>query len=134
MLNDEASQVVTKTTKPKVIIQTKKLHENLEDFSSLSGKKAGRVGSLVFKVVVLLLLLANAVFSFLSYVTTREEFRFTVLSNGGLENYQMLKTLYASPAFQQANTLSIYQLMERVEQTLTATQVSSDTTDPSVAN
>jgi hypothetical protein len=44
------------------------------------------------------------------------------MSNGGTENYQMLKTLYASPAFQQAATLNIYQLIDQVEQTLASAQ------------
>lgn len=48
------------------------------------------------------------------------------MSNGGLENYQMLQKLYISPAFQQASTLSIYQLINRVEETLVTTQATTE--------
>jgi hypothetical protein len=71
------------------------------------------------------LLLLNAIIGFLTYLTTKEQFRFTIMSSGGLENYQMLQNLYASPAFQQASTLSIYQLIERIDQTLASVQEDS---------
>jgi len=120
MATKETSSVLTKTTKPSVIVQTQKVGR--ASFSEESAFRTFCKGRWIWKALVILLLLVNAAISFLSYLTVKEHFRFTLMSNGGVENYQMLKVLYASPAFQQASTLSIYQLIERIDQTLASVQ------------
>lgn len=48
----------------------------------------------------------------------KEQQNFTIMSNGGVENYEMLKSIYSTPEFETASTLSVYQLIDRVNQTL----------------
>jgi hypothetical protein len=122
MVVKESSKVITKTTKPKVIIQTKKLNEPAPSTLSTPSHK----GKWIWKAIICLLLIINLSIGFLNYLTSREQLRFTIMSNGGLENYQMLQKLYISPAFQQASTLSIYQLINRVEETLVTTQATTE--------
>ncbi|MDR2415872.1 MAG: hypothetical protein LBD75_04665 [Candidatus Peribacteria bacterium] len=116
--------VVARTTKPKVVIQTKRLSDQLPSAYTLApepccGHKCHK-GKWIWKVLLLLVLLANLGLAYCTYKMICEQQQFVINSNGGQENYNMLKDIYATPEFQQASTLSVYQLMERVEQTLTA--------------
>lgn len=131
MVVKEASDVLTKTTKPQVIIQTKKLNED-PDPSEKTRCGHSHGGKWMWKLFIVLLLLINMVFSFLAYFNSKEQLRFTIMSNGGIENYQMLQTLYKDPAFQQASTLSIYQLMERIHQTLASVQTQGEENPASI--
>jgi hypothetical protein len=131
--NTETDDVVVKTTKPKVIVQTKSLDSALpvaathlpQDPCSHHHKGKG-----IWKILIILLLGANLIVSILNYRASKEQQDFTMMSNGGRENYQMLKNLYESPAFQQASTLSIYQLVEKVNQTLASAQGKPEGTSP----
>jgi hypothetical protein len=79
--------------------------------------------------VVFLLVLVNLFFTLWMFWMLRdqqalieEQQAFQVLSNGGLENYQQMKAIYATPEYQQATSIGVYQLMERVNQTLASVQ------------
>jgi hypothetical protein len=113
--------VVAKTTKPKVVVQTKKLNEPLPHaYVPVNEPCCHRphVGKRIGKVLIIILLLANLFFSYLIYKNVQEQQVFLVNSNGGKENYEMLKNIYSTPEFQQASTMSVYQLVERINQTL----------------
>jgi hypothetical protein len=128
--------VVARTTKPKVVIQTKKLSDQLPSAYFPANETCGHKchkGKWVWKVVLLLILLANLGLAYCSYKIIYEQQQFTISSNGGKENYKMLKDIYSTPQFQQASTLSVYQLIERVDQTLataTPTQQPTEETLP----
>jgi hypothetical protein len=124
--------VVTKTTQPKVIVQTKSLHEPTSFVTSkvADGCCQGKCkGKCIRKLISGLAILIILVLSILGYCKLRdihnlvvEQQTFLINSNGGVENYNTLKQLYATPEFQQASSLSVYQLAERVQQTLQAVQ------------
>lgn len=115
--------VVARTTKPKVVIQTKKLTEQLPVSHFSTNEPCGQKchnheGKWVLKVILLLILLVNLGLMYCIYQIVHEQQQFVISSNGGKENYNMLKDIYSTPQFQQASTLSVYQLIERVEQSL----------------
>jgi hypothetical protein len=123
-----ATSTVVKTTKPKVVVQTKNLNEPLPfTVAKVADTHHHHKGGRIWKILILLVVLANLIVSSCSYQIIKEQQAFTISSNGGAENYQMLKNLYESPSFQQASTLSIYQLVERVDQTLAAAQNQDNT-------
>ena len=123
MVTKDTTTVITKTTKPKVIVQTKKLKTSEENTANTSSFCKPHKYQWIWKLVIILLLITNLIITFMSYLTNREMLRFSVMSNGGIENYQMIQSLYMTPAFQQASTLSIYQLSNRIEETLTSAQL-----------
>lgn len=76
-------------------------------------------------------MLANLGLAYYTYTMVSEQQQFVIDSNGGKENYQMLKDIYSTPQFQQASTLSVYQLIERVDQTLASAAAQQPTGEPS---
>jgi hypothetical protein len=124
--------VVARTTKPKVVIQTKKLSDQLPPAYFPANETCGHKchkGRWVWKVILLLILLANLGLAYCTYKMIYEQQQFVISSNGGKENYQMLKDIYSTPQFQQASTLSVYQLIERVDQTLASATTAQQPTE-----
>jgi len=113
----KAVAVVKKITPPKVIVETRTTHEKIPT-SKTTCKCSGKM---IFKILITLILLCNLVVTILCCKALKQQNNFQILENGGKENHKMLKEIYNTPEFQQASTIGIYQLIERINQTLATT-------------
>lgn len=128
--------VVAKTTKPKVIVETKTIRalptESLSTGCSTTGGCCGGkckgVGKVVVKLVFALLTIANFVLLCVALSSLKSQQNFTLLSNGGAENYAALKEIYATPEYQSIATSEIYKMVDNITQTIAAAQSADQNT------
>ncbi|MDR0606969.1 MAG: hypothetical protein LBG52_01140 [Candidatus Peribacteria bacterium] len=117
--------VITKTTKPRVVVERKSLSAvsatplPTPECCHKSGKKAWNVG---LKVFFILLTIANFVLlcGVLSVIKSQQQFQ--ILSNGGKENYEAFKNIYATPEYQSLVTTEVYRMIDNISQTIAENQ------------
>jgi len=108
----KAVTVTKKITPPKVIVETRTTNPTHKNTCCKC------TGNILRKILILLILLCNLVVTILCCKALKQQNHFQILENGGKENHRMLKEVYNTPEFQKASTIGIYQLIERVNQTL----------------
>ncbi|MDR2541206.1 MAG: hypothetical protein LBD11_05595 [Candidatus Peribacteria bacterium] len=117
--------VVAKTTKPKVVVETKSFQPIVEEALPTCGCYNGkykRAWKAVFKLLFALLMIANFVLLCVALSSLKSQQNFTLLSNGGEENYEALKAIYATPEYQSIATSEIYKMVDSINQTIATTQ------------
>ncbi|MDR0281966.1 MAG: hypothetical protein LBI53_01205 [Candidatus Peribacteria bacterium] len=109
----KAVTVTKKIIPPKVIVETRTTNPTHKNTCCRC------TGNIPRKILILLILLCNVIVTILCYKALKQQNNFQILENGGKENHRMLKEVYNTPEFQKASTIGIYQLIERINQTLT---------------
>ncbi|MDR0860350.1 MAG: hypothetical protein LBO09_05250 [Candidatus Peribacteria bacterium] len=115
--------VVAKTTKPKVVVETKSFHPVVEESLPTCGcynGKCKRAWKGLLKLLFALLTIANFVLLCVALSALKNQQNFTLLTNGGAENYETLKAIYNTPEYQSIMTAEIYKMVENINQTVAA--------------
>ncbi|MDR3168233.1 MAG: hypothetical protein LBU27_00255 [Candidatus Peribacteria bacterium] len=119
------SLVVTKTTKPRVVVETKSLSTASAVAAPMAGccngheKKGWKA---VFKVFFILLTIANFVLLCIALSAIKSQQHFQILNSGGEENYESRKNVYATPEYQSLMTAEIYRVIDNIHQSVTQNQ------------
>jgi hypothetical protein len=117
--------VVTKTTKPRVVVETKSLSATPAVSVPMAGCCNGHGKSpckVVCIVLFVLLTIANFVLLCVALSTIRSQQQFQILNSGGKENYETLKSVYNTPEYQSLMTADIYRMIDNINQSVSQNQ------------
>ena len=116
---------ITKTTKPKVVVETKSFHSEKIPVQNNTECKCNckkGVWKLITKILFGLIIITNFILLCVVLNIVKEQRNFTITTSGGTENYELLKEIYNTPEYQQIATTDIYQFIETINQSLSQFQ------------